>query len=142
MQLLAVLTFLVSAMSVSAYRSDMNVDTWTQQRLIKFPVEHVSFIGDPVLVIRYNAQLFQQTSNSPGILWLWCLRRLDVTVGCADVRNGVTLWIVCSRTCQVTIVHPFPRSAELRSLHTCRAPDVAPCCVRDAISIMFTTSTL
>ena len=49
----------------------------------------------------YNAQLFQQTSISPGIFW--CLRRLDATVGCANVRDGVTLWSVCSRTCQVCI---------------------------------------
>ena len=75
MQLLAVLILPVEVMSVFTYRSFKKIDTsralwhkgWTQQRLIQFPVAHVSFVGDPVSVVQYNAQLFQQTSISPGL---------------------------------------------------------------------------
>ena len=75
------------------HRGDKNVDdvkgsvaqTWTQQRLIKFLVAHVSFVGDPVSVVLYRAQLFQQTSIS---LLVSCGHggcRLDATVGFPNV---------------------------------------------------------
>ena len=96
-------------MSASSDRGDKNLDTsralltqaWTEQRIIKFFVAHVLFVGNPVTVLQYNAQHFSKRP-SPRILWLRCLRRLDVTVGYANVRTCVTLWSVCSRTCQVT----------------------------------------
>ena len=110
MQLLAVLVLPAFVMSGLTDRGDKNSGTsralWHKRglnkRLTKFPVAHVSFVGDPVSVAQYNAQLFQQTSMFPGILWFWCPRRLDETVGCANVWNCVTLWSVSSRTCQVT----------------------------------------
>ena len=127
---------------------DENLDTsralWhkrgLKQRVIKFFVAHVSTVGYPVLFVQYNAQLFQQTSISLGILWFRCPRRLDVTAGYANVRNCVTLWSVCSRTCQVTTCIRFPWAVE--SLHCGCEPDVFRCCVRDAVTIMFTTRTL
>ena len=37
--------------------------------------------GVPVSVVQYNAQPLWQTFFSPGILWwLWCVRRMDVTL--------------------------------------------------------------
>ena len=106
--------------------------TWTQQRQIKFSVAHVSFVRDPVSVVQYSAQLFQQTSISPGISVV--LVSTSFGRDCW-LHKRQERWNVCSRTCQVTNVHPFPWSAELRSLHTCREPDVVPCCVRDAITL-------
>ena len=80
--------------------------TRTQLELIKFLVAHVSFIGFPVSVTVQRTAL-QRTSISPSVLWLLRLRRLDVTVGHANVRTCVTLCSVCSRTCQVTTCISF-----------------------------------
>ena len=111
--------------------------TWTQQRFIKFFIAHVLFVVNPVTVLQYNAQLFSKRP-SLRILWLRCLRRLNVTVGYANFRTCVTLWSVCSRTCQVTTCIRFfgQLNFDLREL------DVLLWCVRDAITIMFTNSTL
>ena len=85
---------------------------------------------DQVLLLAILLQWYSTVYGSSVILWLWCLRRLDVTVGYANVSNGGTLWSICPPTCQVTNVHPISWSAELRSLHACRDFDVVPYCVR------------
>ena len=52
--------------------------------------------------------------------------------------------VTMSASLDVTVgyMHPIPWSAELRSLHTCQEPDVFHCCIRDAITVTFTTWTL
>ena len=75
---------------------------------------------------------------SQCILWFRCLRRLDVTVGYANVKTCVTISSVCSSTYKMTTCICFPRSAELRFLHTCREPDVFPCCcVENGTSLLW-----
>ena len=61
----------------------------------------------PLLAIlsQWHSTTHSSSSKRPCllvILWFWCPRRLDETVGCANVENCVTLWSVSSRTCQVT----------------------------------------
>ena len=100
--------------------------------MTKFLVAHVSIVGFLVLLVQYNAQLFQQTSISLGILWFWCSRRLDVTVGYAK-RQELCDPLQCLFThVPSDNVHPFPRAVELRSLHSGCERDVFRCCVRDA----------
>ena len=80
------------------YREATRTLTRQQQRLTKFLVAHVSCVDDPVSVIQYNAQLFPQTFIFAVFLWLWCLRRFDVTFGYVNVRNCVTLWCLFTNT--------------------------------------------
>ena len=123
-------------MSVSTDRGDKSLDT--SRAVCGTNVDStavVSFVDFPVALLHYNTQLFQQTNVSPGILWLRCLRRLDVTVGYADVRNCVTLWSVCSPACQVTTCILFPGqlrydlctlSVNLMSVYATRSPSCSP----------------
>ena len=136
MQLLAVLICLAKVMSV-----DTKATRTLSRQGITYSVAHVSFVGYLVTVLQIQRTALQQSPFSPGILWLRCLPRLNVTVGCANVRTSVTIGSVCFVNVPIDNVHPFPQWADLRSLYTCREPDVFPC-VRDAITMMFTTSTL
>ena len=103
-------------MSVTTERGDKNLDTsrallaqtWTQQRLVNFLVAHVSFVGDLV-----SAKFFLQPSISPGILWLWCLRGVDVTVGHANARNCLFTNVPSDKRASVSLVRKITISAHL-----------------------------
>ena len=65
------------------------VQTWTQQQLINFLVAHVSFAVILSQVLQRQRAALHHTSFAPGILW--CLRRLDVSVGRSSVRTCLTI---------------------------------------------------
>ena len=54
----------------------------------------------------------------------------------------MTLWSIFLFTSVPSDKGASVSITELRSLFSCREPDVVRCCVRDAITIVFTTSTL
>ena len=84
---------------------------WTQHQLIKFLVAHVFFLGPD----RYNAQLFSKrlsllvTVSSSSGRDCWQRKRQDL---CDDLKR-LFFNVPCDN------VHPFPSSADVRSLHTC-----------------------
>ena len=141
-QLLAVLVHPVKVMSVSTVRGNKNVDKsralWHKRGLNSVEPRSLSHMF-PLLEIlsQWYSTTHSSSSKRPSLV-VSC--GYGATGGCANVRSGVTLW--SPERAKVTDVHLFPWSTELRSLHTCRELDVIPCCVRGAITIMFTANTL